>query len=286
MSKFRRVSETENIPAYIEQKFVGASVEAEDPYAHLREASQENQARIARQQFGMGREAKKDREFQIEGPSIYENRREMSIDERIAALKAEDFSPHAIRRSDYGTDDGDTAREVTASLKAFSPEDYMNVMLRGASSIWNPDMFEVAEAFMESHDTISEQAIADAQQRREARKTQHTAWENEQMEQVASLRESRVCASRANGILRTAIENEAAGNFGLMDVNEVDENEARRIAMLEAAQAERLKFKASHRMDRNQRHASWEQGVDTRAKTFDDIYTKVNLGLLDDQTEE
>lgn len=282
MSKFRRVSDTEGIPSYLEEKFVGASTQNEDPYAHLRAASQENQVRIAKQQLGTHHkdEPEVDRSWEaIQSASIYQERRAMSVDERLSALEAEDFSPHSVRRAGYGIDAGDTAREVTSGLKAFSAEDYMNVMLRGGSSIWEPDMYQVAESFMASQSSDSEQAIADAQQRRMARKNRHDAWENEKNEEIGSLRKPTVLSGRAGSILRTAIEHEAAGNFGMMDFDELDAREANRIAMQNEQREQRLAFKGKHIKDRNQRHNEWENGAEVRARTANDIYNYVDLNL-------
>ena len=50
MSRFKKVSEIENIPSFLEKKFVGAQVEVEeDPYAELRMNSAENRMKISKQ---------------------------------------------------------------------------------------------------------------------------------------------------------------------------------------------------------------------------------------------
>jgi hypothetical protein len=286
MSKFRRVSDTEGIPSYLEDKFVGASAQNEDPYAHLRSASQENQVRIAKQQLGNHHkeEPAAERSWEaIKSASIYKDRREMDLDERLAALEAEDFSPYSVKRAGYGIDASDSTREVTSGLKAFSAEDYMNVMLRGGSSIWEPDMYKVAESFMESQEQNSEQAIADASQRRMARKNQHDNWEQEKSAEISSLRKPTVLSGRAGSIVRTAIEQEAAGNFGMMDFDELDAREANRIAMQNEQREQRLAFKGKHMKDRNQRHTEWENDAESRARTANDIYNHVALNFNDNQ---
>lgn len=288
MSKFlRKVSETEGLPSYLEETFVGASTQKEDPYAHLRTASQENQIKIAKQQRGLDRDASledEDRSWErVQGASLYQERRAMSIDERLEQMEAEDFSPHSIRRAGYGIDAGDTAREVTSGLKAFTPEDYMNVMLRGAATIWEPDMFAVADAFMESQENESQQAVLDAQQRRMARKNRHDSWEQEKSDQIGALRKPTVLSNRAGSILRTAIENEAAGNFGMIDFEALDEQEAQRIAMQNEQREQRLAFKGKHIKDRNQRHNEWEDSASVRARTASEIYNYVNLQVDDEE---
>ena len=75
MSKFRRVSETENIPTFIEKKFVGASFEAfDDPYAELKNNSTENRIKISKQTIGNQKTAETFSKSweKIQGASIYE----------------------------------------------------------------------------------------------------------------------------------------------------------------------------------------------------------------------
>jgi hypothetical protein len=56
--RFRKVSETENIPSFLEKKFVGAQVEVEeDPYAELKNNSAENRMKISKQNIGFTKEA-------------------------------------------------------------------------------------------------------------------------------------------------------------------------------------------------------------------------------------
>ena len=54
MSRFRKVQDTNNIPNFIEKRFIGASVEIEDdPYAELKNNSTNNRMKIAKQSVGM-----------------------------------------------------------------------------------------------------------------------------------------------------------------------------------------------------------------------------------------
>ena len=54
MGNFRRVSDTTNLPNFIEKKFVGAQTEIEeDPYAELRNNSADNRVKISKQTMGI-----------------------------------------------------------------------------------------------------------------------------------------------------------------------------------------------------------------------------------------
>ena len=58
MSRFKKVNETENIPSFIEKRFVGSQVNIEeDPYAELKANSAENQFKISKETIGLKKEA-------------------------------------------------------------------------------------------------------------------------------------------------------------------------------------------------------------------------------------
>jgi hypothetical protein len=286
MSKFlRKVSDTEKLPSSVQQAFIGASSNQDDPYAHLRMASRDNQLSIAKQSMGYDEDDADidDRSWErVQGASIYEDRRASNMTERMNNLSIEDFSPHAVRRSDYGIDAGESYRETTSSLQAYTPEDYMAAMLRGAS-IWDPDMEVIADAFHNSQETQSEQVIAEAKIRREARQNRHQQWEEETSSHLDSIRPSRVLSARAAPILRTAAENEAAGNFGMIDFDSLDNHEAQRLAMQEEKRNSRLALKRNGIKDRDERHNDWQDHVQTHASTIQDIYNyqKYNLSSED-----
>jgi hypothetical protein len=53
MSRFRKVSEIDNIPTFLEKRFIGAQVEVEeDPYAELKRNSTANRQSISKQNIG------------------------------------------------------------------------------------------------------------------------------------------------------------------------------------------------------------------------------------------
>ena len=59
MSRFRKVSEIDNIPTFLEKRFIGAQVEVEeDPYAELKRNSTANRQSISKQNIGFTKEAR------------------------------------------------------------------------------------------------------------------------------------------------------------------------------------------------------------------------------------
>ena len=148
MSKFKKVSEIENIPSFIEKKFVGASYDVvEDPYAELKNNSANNRNKIAKQTVGMQKEAQSfDRSWEtIQGASVYEEPKYSFRQDLEDGLNG-----NAIRRAGSTFDDGLNARTTTSGLKAYSADEYMNAMLSRSASIFNPDMIAITEEFLNS----------------------------------------------------------------------------------------------------------------------------------------
>ena len=89
MSRFKKVSEIENIPSFMEKRFIGAQVEVdEDPYAELRRNSTNNRQSISKQNIGFTKEAtslSKSWE-KIQGASTYQDLRDSTIEDRIMSL--------------------------------------------------------------------------------------------------------------------------------------------------------------------------------------------------------
>lgn len=263
MSKFRKVSDIENIPNFISNKFVGASVEIEDdPYAELKNNSTANKIKISKQQIGMQKEATSIQKSweKISGASVYEDLRPQSFEERLANLEG------GIRRADYGFEN-DTVRTPTSGLKAFSNEDYMNAMLSRSASIFNPDMIEISQEFLSSQENTSAQAMVNNSHQREATASKHSAWEEKKLE---SLRKSNVVQSRAHSILRTSSEGEYNSSFGMIDPQKLDERESMRIANQNKVREQRLAIKkniSEEMLNQSQQ----------RAKTLSDIYNSIDL---------
>lgn len=263
MSKFRKVSEIENIPNFITNRFVGASVEIdEDPYAELKQNSTANKIKISKQQIGMQKEATSIQKSweKISGASVYDDLRPQSFEDRLANLEG------GIKRADYGFED-DSVRTTTSGLKAFSNEDYMNAMLSKSASIFNPDLIAISEEFLNSQETSSAQAMVDQAQKREAKASRHQAWEDKQM---GSLRKSNVVSSRAHSILRTSSESEFNSTFGMVDPSLLDQREQVRVANQEKVREQRMAIKkniAEDMLNQSQQ----------RAKTLSEIYNSIDL---------
>lgn len=265
MSKFRKVSEIENIPNFINNKFVGASVEIEeDPYAELKQNATANKIKISKQQIGMKKEATSIQKSweKISGASVYDDLRPQSFEERLANLEG------GIKRADYGFEDN-SVRTTTSNLKAFSSEDYMNAMLSRSASIFNPDMIEITQEFLNSQENTSAQALVDQAQKREAKASRHSAWEEKQ---VNSLRQSNVVSSRAHSILRTSSDSEYNSSFGMIDPSLLDQREQTRIANQNTVREQRLAIKKNiteEMVDKSQQ----------RSKTLAEIYNSIDLNF-------
>lgn len=269
MSKFRKVNETENIPSFIEKRFIGASVDIEeDPYAELKRNSAENRIKISKQQIGMEKEAASLTKSweKISGASMYDDLRPQSFEERLA-----NYEPGTIRRSDYATDNGDNTRTTTSGLKAFSSEDYMNAMLSKSASIFNPDMIAITEEFLNSQSESSSQAMVDNAQRREAKTSRHNSWEEKQLN---TIRKSNVVNSRAHSILRTSNDSESNSQFGMIDPSQLDARENLRVANQEKNRMQKLAIKKNI-------EESMNYNSQQRAKTVSEIYSSIDLNFND-----
>ena len=267
MSRFRKVSEIENIPTFMEKGFIGAQVEVEeDPYAELKRNSTANRQSISKQNIGFTKEANNINKSweKIQGPSTYQDLRETSIEERILS---QDFG--AIRRAGSQFDSGENARTTTSGLKAFSADEYMNAMLSRSASIFNPDMISISEEFLNSQSTSSEQSIIENQRAREAKATRHQNWEESQM---SALRQASVVTSRGHSILRTSSDNEFNSTFGMLDPSALDSRESMRIANQEKIRNERLAIKKNIQNDMNNK-------AQTRAKTVNEIYNSIDINF-------
>ena len=269
MSKFRKVSETENIPSFIEKKFVGASYEAfDDPYAELKNNSTENRIKISKQTIGNQKTAENFTKSweKIQGPSVYEEPKYNFNNEDL-------FGTNTIRRAGSDYDEGMNARTITSGLKAYSADEYMNAMLSKSASIFNPDMIALSEEFLNSQESTSQQAMVNHAQRREAQATKHASWEERQLNQI---RKSSVVTSRAHSVLRTANEGQHSSQFGMVDSDALDNRETQRVAMHEKSREQRLGLKKSHTEDLENRAIN-------KAQTIHDIYNNVKLNIDIDQ---
>ena len=267
MSRFKKVSEIENIPSFLEKKFVGAQVEVEeDPYAELRMNSAENRMKISKQNIGFTKEANSFSKSweKISGPSLYNDLRQETVEDR---LLAQDFS--AIKRSGSFYDDGESARTTTSGLKAYSSEEYMDCMLRGSSNIFNPDMISISKEFLNSQESTTEQAVVEQQRLREAKASRHQSWEEKN---ISRIKKANVVNSRAHSILRTSSDNEFNSTFGMIDPESLDQRESMRIANQDRVRNERLSIQKNFQ----------DQMIETsknRAQTVSDINNNIDLDL-------
>ena len=265
--RFRKVSETENIPSFLEKKFVGAQVEVEeDPYAELKNNSAENRMKISKNNIGFTKEANtlaKSWE-KISGASLYNDLRQESVEDR---LLSQEFG--SIKRSGSFYDDGESARTTTSGLKAFSSEEYMDCMFRGSANIFNPDMISISREFLNSQETTTEHAVVEMQRAREAKASKHNSWEEKNLNRI---KKSNVVNSRAHSILRTSSDSEFNSTFGMVDPESLDQRESVRIANQERGRNERLAIQ------KNFKDQMLEKSKN-RAQTVSDIYNNIDVDL-------
>ena len=267
MSLFRKVREIDNIPSFIEKKFVGSQVEIdEDPYAELKSNSSDNRMKISKQQIGFTKEATSLNKSweKISGASTYQDLRTDTVEDRILSQEY-----GAIKRADSGTDSGLNARTTTSNLKAYSSDEYMDCLLRGSANIFNPDMINITEEFMNSQNSTSEQSRAELTAKREAQSSRHASWEERKLN---SIREKNVVSSRAHSILRTSSDVEYTSQFGMVDPSALDERESKRIALQDQSREQRLAIK------KNIQNQLGEK-ANNRAKNISEIYNSISLDL-------
>lgn len=265
--RFRKVSETENIPGFLEKKFVGAQVEVdEDPYAELRNNSAENRMKISKNNIGFTKEANSFAKSweKISGPSLYNDLRQETVEDR---LLSQEFG--SIKRAGSFYDEGESARTTTSGLRAFSSEEYMDCMLRGSANIFNPDMISISREFLNSQETTTEQAIVETQRLREAKASKHNQWEEKNLNRI---KKANVVNSRAHSILRTSSDNEFNSTFGMVDPETLDQRESMRIANQERVRNERLAIQKNFQDQMVEKSKN-------RAQTISDIYNNIDLDL-------
>jgi hypothetical protein len=231
MGNFRRVSDTTNLPNFIEKKFVGAQTEIEeDPYAELRNNSADNRVKISKQTMGITKTASIKSWEKIEQSSTLNHFSEDTLENRLLS-------------GNYGNENTKTA----SNLQAFSPDDYMSVLMKSPQEIFNPQMFGIQEDFLVSQEKESHQAIVNNQHRREAKASRHSSWEQNALD---SLRQSKVVNSRAHSILRVSSDVESkSSQFGVLDPNELDARENMRAANQNRAREQKLAIKKKQHED-------------------------------------
>jgi len=252
MGNFRKVSDTTNVPNFIEKKFVASQVEIEDdPYADLRRNSAENKIKISKQSIGLKKEASVKPWEVIQGAANYNDSAQFTFEDQIS-------SGNYNRKEE----------RVASDLQAYSSEDYMNAFMNQSLNVFDPAMMDISSEFMNSQDSTSQQSIIDTAHKREARASKHSQWESNAME---CLRKSQVVNSRAHSILRVASDVESRqSQFGVLDPNELDQREQMRAANQNKAREQRLAIKKRQQEDLISKSLNG-------SKTLADIYNSFDL---------
>jgi hypothetical protein len=257
MSNFRKVSDTNNLPNFIEKRFVGSQVEIEDdPYANLKKNSAENRIKISKQQIGMTRTSQSEKSWEKISPaSTYDQLSDYTLENRI--------NNGTYESSNENSDNVRTA----SNLQAFSAADYMSAMLSGNNELL-PQLFGIESDFLQSQESQTVQAIENNAHRREAKAARHSTWEQNALD---SLRKSQVVNSRAHSILRVASDNVSrSSQFGILDPNELDAREQSRVDSQEKARQQKLAIKKHMHDDLVAKSLNG-------SKTLADIYNSFDL---------
>jgi len=269
MSHFRRVQDTLGTADYLSKALDGEY--QEDKYAHLRNTAVERKQVIAKKTHEFKADTEKkphawERETKAETykDRYFPNNESQYLDAESYEDTAYASDPRAIRRSASASDQPLSARALETQLKAFSKEEYMQVMLRGAS-MFNPDMEEIKEAFHNSQNDISlQENMKEAAEIR--RSYANNAWENEKR------KEYNENGSRGNKILRTSTEKLVAGDFSTIAWSNLDdEREERKLRMRENKRIASSAIKRKG-VSREEQHRIWERSVNPMAQTYDNYY--------------
>jgi hypothetical protein len=269
-NRFKKVSETQQIPDTIDRALFKPSSVQEDPYAHLSATAEARRAALMREAAGYHEEleaaAQKPWE-RLSSAQTLTARKFSPGDEALSNLQPEDVSVAAIRRASYDTDSdalsfrphpGDTFNDPIATA------------LRGAS-LWMGDTNELDLVLGEMAD--KDNMLFDQRTAKDRKQTRHSQWEEEKMAEMGRLRPSQFSSSRAHQIVKAHHEAVAAGRFGLMDQSMLDAHEAERLEMAENRRAQRLAIKDKHILTREERNAQWEQNAaaNLRPKRLQDM---------------
>ena len=248
MAKFRRVAETQGVPDYVENYFIPESKQ-NDIYAHLKNSVRQHKQIIAGEQVGITSAEIAPKEWEtIKSAATYETPK-MSLDN----------TGTAIRRLSYDVDEGLNAR---AGQYDFNQEDLITAMINGPT-IFNNEMDELAEHLTKKN-LVKDAVFSNGAQRQADIDNKRQAWESERLEEInPSIRSS----SRANGIIRTSMENISDGAFNIPNYASVDTREEQRRAMMDEKRARSLAIKMNGKSPEDN-YKNWIENVDLKSKSY------------------
>ena len=144
--------------------------------------------------------------------------------------------------------------------------DPITATLRG-NSIWsgNSDLIqaELEDQFMKLAEADNERF--DRRSADEKKQALHSAWESEKLRE---LKPSARVANRGHHVVRTCMENVAAGKFGLLDSTFLDERERARLEMLESRAERKASIRGKHVMSRQAKQSQWEKEAEMRSRAM------------------
>lgn len=251
-SRFKKVSETEQIPVSINSAlFKKASVQ-EDPYAKLLASAERRKIAIAKETVGYKEDSKGAEEKEWErliSAQTLDARKFMPTDDKMSNMRPEDTSLRGIRRAGYDTDNDATSYRPSPSDFTFN--DPITAAIRGAS-LWQGDTDEVDSLLAEMG--RNDDATFDSKAARNFKEARKNNWD----EIAVQLREPQFSSARAHQILRASHESVVASRFGMLDNEAINEHEAQRLNMAKNRMEQRLAIKDKH-VSSQERHAAWEK---------------------------
>lgn len=270
MSRFRRVSE-QTTPDYVNKMFDNDY--QGDPYARLKETSADRRMKIAQNSKNYKMSQKDtphdwERETEQEAYQDFEfPKNDQDLEERFLGA-----NNRVVRRADNAIDAPYSARDTENLLPLFTPEQYMNAMLRGAS-IFDPNMEDIAQAFNESQ---AADGLTRNETRELAKQSSREGWEKAAMNDIGR---SKYSTSRANPFVRTSQEYTGESSFGLVDITSLDERDQQRLKMRANRRSESAEIKRSGQ--RIARHKDWEDSISPNAGTMQDYYAAYGIDSVD-----
>lgn len=282
MSTFRRVAETQSVPAYMEETIFPTQQPslADDKWGDLRSRQAGNRAEIARETMGRASQGapqeqriRKTDWAAAQEPQRYENPTQTfgpnsyaNADPRVANINP----ALAIRRSDTGFDQGMNSRPspsdfgMDADIRFGNDSEVMASLMGHGSSIWNSDIPYMAERLAEENEDRHNKFSTD-KSREDSQRSRRSQWETDRMSELAPRGKS--MARAHTYVQRTASEEVVGNSFGQMPVQDLVDRERERLASLSDSRAQRMSIKRDHVSGRV-KSKTWQERYNPYAQTL------------------
>src|SRR5579862_2587177 len=209
MSRFKKVSDNENIPDSINDALFKKANIQEDRYANLRDKVESRKAAISRESAGYKEEIlqTENKPWEKISSAQFLSPHKFTFDEQMSNINPENVSVHGVRRAFYDTD-GDSVSYRPNPNEMFN--DPITAALKG-HSMWLGDTDELDSLLTEMAEKDNENF--DMRTAREKQLAKHNQWEADRMQEVGKIRESQFSSARAHQIIKSHRENVVAGKL-------------------------------------------------------------------------